>query len=144
MSKKPEIKISKSTANKLIAIVNDFSVRRFGATFDQDNCETCMIGHGIANGVMNGFTESTGDFNAAIKWLGLPENCLERGSVGYYHGFNSDAEAYLFGLSSDIDRTAKHLQLTNGKKHGQDNEYTAGDGVRRIEALLDRAGYDVC
>ena len=113
------------TANKLARLVEEMELLPDQKLFMQDNCNFCVIGHGINCGAINGFTEPDDEFNPAISFIFDGDFAAKK-----------KYEDYLFESRYTVFREGSLL----GLPYACD---TAKDAAIRLRAVLDREGYDV-
>lgn len=113
------------TANRLAKLHNELSIVS-PVKFDQDDCHACVIGHAIRQGACNGYRNPHEDFIEALTWVGIPN--------GRQH---NDIENYLFGTAGEIRNAAEWLRFPIPKAFG------VKDAQKRIEKILDEAGYEL-
>ena len=135
MKFKFKIELSQKTADRLMILYREMDLVD-ELRFDQDICYSCVIGHGIRSGKLNGFNGPVYDeFEKAIEWIGLP-NLPEYGEV--VDGIQSMnlLESYLFDSSLQINSVALALKLPRSCT-------TPKDAQKRIKAVLNAAGYEL-
>lgn len=133
-----KISIPQSVANKLMLIADEMDVvPRQG--FNQNQCDRCVIGYALRDGVINGMVPqidiTTERFLQAIESIGFPR--LE--SWAMYDDADDPAcvlSDYLFGDKGQVVNAASSLGLP-----GDCN--TPKDAQKRIIALLEKAGYAI-
>ena len=102
--------------------------------FDQNICYSCVIGHGIRSGKLNGFDDAYDEFEEAVEWIGLPK-LPKYGEGDEVYGMNF-LESYLFDTFEGVRATAKALKLPN-------HCATPKDAQKRIKVVLNAAGYEL-
>ena len=136
--------LTKKTATRLMALYREMDLVPT-KKFHQDDCEACVIGHAMHNGIANGFTDIQDEFNDAIEWVGLPlvpEDTPSNYSFCYsIYDSNSIYEFgllgnYLFGNETSVAGAARVLDLPAKCK-------TPTDAKKRIAAVLNMGGYDL-
>ena len=141
-------KIPLHTARALGKLYNemDLTIRQH-KQFNQDDCDTCVIGYGLKTGILvadegdfDPDADST-EFGNAITNLNLPKTpeCLKSGSDGDYEDYEMQGSiwsGYLFGGTECIHNAAAKLKLPR-------NAFTAAHAKIRIAAVLRRAGYEL-
>ena len=128
--------IKQKTADKLMSLYREMDmIDPLG--FNQNDCDICLLGHGIHNGLINGYTDPQEDFRAAINWVDLPAIKNYEAPGWWEYGLVGD---YLFGTELSVSEACEILNELCGLKlppcsrepyHAQ----------KRIEALLEAAGY---
>ena len=133
------ITIPKRMANRLLKIYNDLdTVAPF--EFNQNNCETCVIGHALQHGLCpNDRKDAYENFNDAVKWAvdGELDRFFYAIDDGNEPALNDAIAAYLFGDRWDVQNAADVLGMrfkaADTPKHAQ----------KRIEKLLNKAGWEI-
>lgn len=117
----PDFKIvTRRSINRLVKLHNELSIVP-NIEFVQNHCDACVIGHGIRARVINGFKHPIDDFDAACRWVGLPDII----------------DSYLFSGNEDIQEAAEFLGLRIPKT------FTVRAAQKRIETVLDMCGYEL-
>lgn len=133
----PKIRLSQKSANFLVELYYEMihvGKSKGEIPFDQDNCDTCVIGNGIRAGIINPTKSQYNDYG----WLTTTfENAIKRIGIN-----DETVEDFLFGGCNDIIMHGEELLLPHrthpGKNEHKLDEY---DACVRIAAVLDRAGY---
>ncbi len=125
-----KIKISQKTADKLMALYREMDLV-LPEEFNQEHCDTCIIGHGMRGGVIKGFFGEK-DFEKAVAWVGLPEVDTDIDDECEF-GVLGD---YLFGTPIGVSEAAFALDLP-------DVSESPKDAKMRIAAVLKRSGYEL-
>lgn len=123
--------MTQQCANRLVMLYYEMDLVDKG-DFNQNECELCVIGHGIRSGKMNGFSAGKDfdqQFDGAINWISLPKD--KNGSTGDLNDYSE----YLFGGVSAVKCCASDLSLPCCVG-------TPKDAQKRIAALLHKAGFD--
>ena len=132
---KLKIELSQKTADRLMILYREMDLI-YEIRFDQNLCSSCVIGHGIRSGKLNGFSDTHEEFEEAIEWIGLPKlpKYGEDEGAGV-HGM-SLLESYLFDTLLYVQHAALALQLPRDCG-------TPKDAQKRIKAVLNAAGYEL-
>lgn len=142
MNKLPSIPLSQETANKLASLYDEmeFVDSNPEKSFHQAVCDRCVIGNAIRDNMIEGFKVrpdrevSRSMFLKAVRSLGIKHPFKSRG----YSILDNAVQDYLFGGESSVNEAAQILRMpkfTGG--------YTAKNAMKRIEAVLHRAGYEL-
>ena len=132
---KLKIKLSQETADKLMILYREMDLLD-EIRFDQNLCSSCVIGHGIRSGKLNGFSDAYDEFEEAVEWIGLPKLPeYGEGEGGGIHGMNL-LESYLFDSLLHVQHTAQVLKLPGDCG-------TPKDAQKRIKVVLNAAGYEL-
>ena len=142
-----KIKLPQTTADKLMSLYREMdAVKR--NDFDQEHCESCVIGQALHHGVIKTIDNEEDDaFNNAIKWIGLPliDEDLPGWSDRYGYSIYDEASVYEFGLLGNYlfgnEHSINHAASALGiPVHGVTTPHQA---QKRIQTILGIAGYNV-
>ena len=130
-----KIELSQKTADKLMILYREMDLLD-EIRFDQNLCSSCVIGHGIRSGKLNGFSDAYDEFEEAIVWIGLPKLPKYGEDEGASTLGMGLLESYLFDSLLYVQQTALALNLPGDCG-------TPKDAQKRIKVVLNAAGYEL-